>query len=155
MSMKYLYFYPEKCTGCRQCSVACSLKHFGECNPKAGAISILRNEFDRYELQFVCMQCEDPKCAAACMPKALYIDDNGIVKRDEDKCIGCRMCIAACPYAAINSLNNNIIKCDLCDGDPVCVKYCSTNAIVYEEETKELANRRKEMAEKLLKPVSE
>lgn len=155
MSMKYLYFYPEKCTGCRQCSIACSLKHFGECNPKAGAISIVRDEFDRYELQFVCMQCEDPKCVAACMPNALYIDEKGIVKRDEEKCIGCRMCVVACPYAAINSLNDNIIKCDLCDGDPVCVKYCSTDAIVYKEETKELVARRKEMAEKLLKTEPE
>jgi carbon-monoxide dehydrogenase iron sulfur subunit len=149
--VKYLYFYPEKCTGCRQCSIACSLKQFGECNPKAGAISIVRDEFDRYELQFVCMQCDDPKCVEACMTNALYKDEDGIVKLNEDKCIGCRMCVAACPYAAINSLNDKIIKCDLCDGDPVCVKYCSTNAIVYKEETKELVARRKEMADKLLR----
>jgi Fe-S-cluster-containing dehydrogenase component len=149
--VKYLYFYPEKCSGCRQCSIACSLKYFGECNPKAGAISIVRDEFDRYELQFVCLQCDDPKCVDACMPNAMYKDEDGIVKRDEDKCIGCRMCVAACPYAAINSLKDNIIKCNLCEGDPACVKYCSTNAIVYEEETKELVARRKEMADKLLK----
>jgi Fe-S-cluster-containing dehydrogenase component len=89
------------------------------------------------------------------MPKALYIDDDGIVKRDEDKCIGCRMCVAACPYSAINSLNGRIIKCDLCEGDPACVKYCSTDAIVYEEETKELVVRRKDLAQRLLKPVEE
>lgn len=151
MSMKYLHFYPEKCSGCRQCSIACSVKHFGECNPKAGAISIVRDDFDRFELQFVCMQCDEPKCASACMTNALYKDEDGIVKRNDDKCIGCRMCVAACPYAAISSLKDKIIKCDLCEGDPICVKYCSTNAIVYEEETKELVARRKEMAERLLK----
>lgn len=151
MSMKYLHFYPEKCSGCRQCSIACSLKHFGECNPKAGAISIVRDDFDRFEMQFVCMHCDEPQCVAACMTKAMYKDEDGIVKRDEDKCIGCRMCVVACPYAAVNSLNDKIIKCDLCDGDPLCVKYCSTKAIVYEEETKELVARRREMVERLLK----
>lgn len=150
MSMKYLHFYPEKCSGCRQCSIACSLKHFGECNPKAGAITILRDDFERFEIQFVCMQCDDPHCVAACMPNALYKGEDGIVHRDEEKCIGCRMCVVTCPYAAITSLDNNIIKCDLCDGDPICIKYCSTNAIVYEEETKELVARRREMAAKLL-----
>jgi Fe-S-cluster-containing dehydrogenase component len=89
------------------------------------------------------------------MPKAMYKDEDGIVKRDEEKCINCRMCVVACPYAAINSLKDKIIKCDLCEGDPVCIKYCSTNAIVYEEETKELVVRRKELAQRLLKPVDE
>jgi Fe-S-cluster-containing hydrogenase component 2 len=153
--MKYIHFYPEKCSGCRQCSIACSLKHFGECNPKAGAISIVRDDYDRFELQFICMHCEDPKCAAACMPKALNKGEDGVVYRDADKCIGCRMCVAACPYSAINSLKGEIIKCDLCEGDPACVKYCSTNAIVYEEETIELTARRKELAQRLLKPVEE
>ena len=152
--MKYLHFYPEKCSGCRQCSIACSLKHFGECNPKAGAISIVRDDFDRFEMQFVCMHCDEPQCAAACMTKAMYKDEDGIVKRDEDKCIGCRMCVVACTYAAVNSLNDKIIKCDLCDGDPLCVKYCSTKAIVYEEETKELVARRREMVERLMKHES-
>jgi Fe-S-cluster-containing hydrogenase component 2 len=42
------------------------------------------------------------------------------------------------------------VKCDLCDGDPKCVKYCSTEALVYEEETKEQASRRRDLAKKIL-----
>jgi len=149
--MKYLFAYPEKCTGCRLCAIACSLKQFGECNPKKGAIGIARDEYARFEFQFICLQCDDPECVAACMTGAMVKGEDGIVRRDEDKCIGCRMCSVACPYGAINTFKGEIIKCDLCDGDPVCVKFCSTNAIVYEEENKELHDRRQRLVEVLSK----
>jgi carbon-monoxide dehydrogenase iron sulfur subunit len=149
--VKYLYTYPEKCTGCRQCSIACALSKLGECNPKKGAITVLRDEFERYEIQFVCLQCEDPECVSVCMKKAITKDDDGIVRVDTEKCIGCRMCVVACPYGAITSFEGAIIKCDLCDGDPVCIKYCSTDALVYEEESEELVDRRKELASLILK----
>lgn len=149
--MKYLYTYPEKCTGCRQCSIACALSKLGECNPKKGAINVLRDEFERYEIQFVCLQCEDPECVTVCMKKAITKGDDGIVRVDPEKCIGCRMCVVACPYGAITSFEGDIIKCDLCDGDPVCIRYCSTNAVVYEEESEELVDRRKELASLILK----
>jgi Fe-S-cluster-containing hydrogenase component 2 len=144
--MKYLYSHPELCTGCRQCAIACSLNKFGECNPKKGAINVVRDEFERYEVPFVCLHCEDPECMAVCMKNAIYKDEKGIVKIDEDKCIKCRMCVMACPYAAVISFKGQIIKCDLCDGDPICVRYCSTNAIRYEEESKELMDKRKKLA---------
>jgi Fe-S-cluster-containing hydrogenase component 2 len=135
--VKYLYTYPEKCSGCRQCSISCSLNKLGECNPKKGAINILRDEFERYEIQFVCLQCEEPECTTVCMKSAIAKGEDGIVRVDKDKCIGCRMCV--------------VIKCDLCDGDPVCIKYCSTDAVVYEEESDELVDRRKELAQLILK----
>lgn len=61
------------------------------------------------------------------------------------------MCVIACPYAAIISFKGEIVKCDFCDGDPICVKFCSTNAIVYEEENQEIIDRRKELVEILAK----
>ncbi len=146
--MKYLYVYPEKCTGCRECSLACSLFHFNECNPKKAAITIVRDEFRKYEVPIVCFQCEDPVCLKYCHQNAYSIQD-GIVVRDEDRCIGCRMCAVLCPYNAITSFEGEIIKCDLCDGDPICIKYCSTGAIAYLDETAELEGRRKDMADKL------
>jgi Fe-S-cluster-containing hydrogenase component 2 len=146
--MKYLYVYPEKCTGCRICSIACSLSKYGECNPKKSGISIVRDEFNRYEVPVVCFQCEDPPCEKYCHQNAYEIKD-GIIIRREDKCIGCRLCAVMCPYNAITTLGKEIIKCDLCNGDPVCVRYCSTGAIQYLEETEELERRRKEMAERL------
>jgi Fe-S-cluster-containing dehydrogenase component len=149
--VKYLYFYPEKCTGCRLCSLSCSVSKFGEANPKRAGITIVRDEFDRYEIQFACLQCDDPECVAACRTGAMHKDEDGIVRVNEDKCIGCRMCVIACPYAAIISHKGKIVKCDLCGGDPQCIHFCSTNAITYEEENKEIVDRRKELAEILLK----
>ncbi|MBU0497572.1 MAG: 4Fe-4S dicluster domain-containing protein [Candidatus Thermoplasmatota archaeon] len=147
--MKRLYVYPEKCTGCRECSLACSLTKFGECNPKKAAISVVRDEFNRYELPIICYQCDDPVCHKFCHQNAYFIKD-GVVLHNEDKCVGCRLCAVLCPYNAITTLNSEIIKCDLCDGDPQCVKYCSTQAIQYLEETDELEKRRKKMAEHFL-----
>jgi len=121
---------------------------YGECNPKKAAITVVRDEFRRYEVPIVCFQCEDPVCLKYCHQNAYTIED-GVVVRDEDRCIGCRLCAVLCPYNAITSFEGEIIKCDLCDGDPTCVKYCSTGAIQYLDETEELEVRRKEMAEKL------
>lgn len=149
--MKYLFTYPEKCTGCRECAIACALNKFGECNPKRGAISVLRDEFERYEIQFVCLQCEEPECVAVCMKNAIAKGEDGIVRIDKDKCIGCRMCVVACPYGAIDSFKGEIIKCDLCDGEPVCIKFCSTNAVVYEEESEEIMQKRKDLVALILK----
>ena len=83
--MKYLFTYPEKCTGCRQCAIACALSKTGECNPKTGAINVLRDEFERYEIQFVCLQCEDPECVPVCMKNAIAKGPDGIVRIDKDE----------------------------------------------------------------------
>jgi len=148
-NVKYIYVYPEKCTGCRECSLACSLNKFGECNPKKAAISIIRDEFNRYEFPIICFQCEDPVCLKFCHQNAYKIK-KGIVIQNEDKCIGCRLCAVLCPYNAITTIDNEIIKCDLCENDPKCVKYCTTGAIQYLEETEELEKRRKKMTEYFL-----
>jgi Fe-S-cluster-containing hydrogenase component 2 len=147
--MKHLYTYPEKCSGCRECSLACSLKKFGECNPKKAAITVVRDEFNRYEIPIVCLQCDEPLCMKFCHQNAYYVKD-GVVVRDEDRCIGCRMCVMMCPYGTITSIDNEIIKCDLCDGDPQCVKYCSTGAVQYLDETEELEKRRKGIVERYI-----
>ncbi|MGQ9583193.1 MAG: 4Fe-4S dicluster domain-containing protein [Thermoplasmatota archaeon] len=148
--MKYLYTYPEKCTGCKLCALACSLKHFNECNPKMGAINIVRDEFDRYEIPFVCLQCDDAECVKVCTKKALKKEGN-VVVRDEKRCIRCRMCVVACPYAGVHSFKGKIIKCDTCGGDPLCVKFCSTGALRWEEESREITARRKALAAAILK----
>ena len=147
--MKRLYTHPELCTGCRQCSIACSLKKFGENNPKKAAITIVRDEFQRYEFPLVCMQCDDPLCVRMCPQNSVRVV-NGIVKRDKEKCIGCKLCAVICPFSAITVLGKDLVQCDLCDGDPTCVKFCATKAIEYVEETVELNRRRRDLVEKLL-----
>ena len=146
--MKYLYTYPELCTGCRMCALACSLVKHGICNPKHAAIYVARDEFERWEYPIVCMQCEDPVCVAVC-PQNAYTIEDGVVVHDEEKCIGCRLCATLCPNAAINTMGVKVLKCDLCGGDPECVKFCTTQAIKYLDETVELEERRRALVHKL------
>ena len=53
-----------------------------------------------------CQHCENPACVKACPVGATFKDpETGIVRQDVDKCIGCRMCIAVCPYSGVRSFN--------------------------------------------------
>ena len=81
-----------------------------------------------------CQQCDDPACMNICPSKAIYLDEaTGAKVIDQDKCIGCKMCMIACPFGAISvdPLSKKVVKCDLCVGDPECVKFCPTDAIEY------------------------
>ena len=55
------------------------------------------------------------------------------VKVDYDLCIGCRLCVAVCPFGAMNfdTKDSKVIKCDLCEGEPTCVRFCEVKALDY------------------------
>jgi len=57
--------------------------------------------------------------------------DTGVVSLDESKCVNCQLCTLACPYGGItyNAITDQVMKCDFCDGDPVCVKACPRGAL--------------------------
>jgi carbon-monoxide dehydrogenase iron sulfur subunit len=87
-----------------------------------------------------CRHCDDPQCVKACVTKALYIDAvSGTVQHNESRCIGCTMCILACPFGAIEEqprAENQcaISKCDLCleqAAEPACAGACPTGAISF------------------------
>src|SRR5271155_667430 len=83
-----------------------------------------------------CNQCADAPCVSACPTQAMYRRDDGIVDFDKQICIGCKACIAACPYDAIfiNPEDNSAEKCNLCAHrleiglEPACVTLCPTQA---------------------------
>ena len=129
---KVLLVEPADCTGCRLCEVVCSLKHYGECNPARSLIRIMRWEWEAVDIPAVCQQCEKPVCQEVC-PVGAYSrnEKTSAMIINQDICIGCRTCIMACPFggASIDTENRRTVKCDLCDGDPACVKYCSTGAL--------------------------
>ncbi|MBI2831909.1 MAG: 4Fe-4S dicluster domain-containing protein [Chloroflexi bacterium] len=122
----------EKCTGCRLCEMMCSFRHEGECSTAKSRIKILKDEEFGNCLVLVCMNCEDAPCVASCPTEAFKKDDNsGIVALDESLCIGCEACIGVCPMETIvlDKDKNTVFKCDLCGGDPECVKWCTRGAI--------------------------
>lgn len=71
---------------------------------------------------------------------------------NHDKCLRCKMCSIACPFGATtyDPIGDMIAKCDLCGGDPQCVKQCPSGAITYEDPTLANSARRRNYAEKFL-----
>jgi Fe-S-cluster-containing dehydrogenase component len=85
---------------------------------------------------------------AACPTEALFKDETtGAVLLHPDDCIGCSACVDACPFGmAILHLETGLaLICDLCGGDPACVKRCATGAIVYADAEAGAKAKRKEL----------
>jgi len=126
----------QKCTGCETCEAACSAKHEGAINPFESRIRIIKWEIEGKGIPVTCNQCHSAPCQAVCPTKA---------------CIGCRMCIAVCPFGAISfdSIGKRVIKCDLCDGDPLCAKFCAYEALQYVEIKDQSVSKSREVARKI------
>ena len=90
----------------------------------------------------VCLQCKKPPCSEACPVNAIGRESDGVVKIDYDKCIGCEACVTECPFGVMMALPDKVVKCELCGGDPQCVKYCITGAIEYGDLETEAQQRR-------------
>jgi len=122
----------EKCIGCRSCKMICSLVNEGRCNPAEARISVVKFEAKGLNLPIFCQNCEEPLCEAVCPQKAVYKDNStGQVLVDTKRCIGCRMCILACPIGgpSFHPVKREVIKCDLCSGEFICAKYCPEGAL--------------------------
>lgn len=91
-----------KCDGCKDCTKACNSMHFvPPMQEWIKVYEILDNpEAGPYYLPRPCMQCDNPPCVRGCPVGATFKRTDGIVIMDQDRCIGCRNCIAQCPYSA-------------------------------------------------------
>jgi Fe-S-cluster-containing hydrogenase component 2 len=99
-----------------------------------------------------CQQCQDAPCLNICPVKAISKDDSmGRVTVDYDVCIGCRSCVAICPFGAMNYnvIDKRVFKCDLCDGDPQCVRFCDVKAVDLVEENDVSILKTRSAAEKI------
>lgn len=153
MTYSKVTVYPEKCTGCRACEMVCSLNKWGECSPERAAIRNIRTEAAGLvsTLPVLCQQCENPICQAVCPVGAITRDElTGALVVDEDKCLGCRRCVYSCPFGgvSVDSVTGKAVKCDLCGGDPNCVKFCSKEALQFVMDDKISANRKRQSSEK-------
>lgn len=90
-------------------------------------------------LPSLCNQCVQPICLRNCPTRATYQLDNGIVVVDPHRCIGCKYCIASCPYEVryLNPLKKIAEKCEMCRHrldqglEPACVSTCPSGALVF------------------------
>lgn len=131
---KALMVDPEKCTGCRTCEMACSMRHEEKCSPLLSRIRILKFEAHGINSPSVCSHCSKPQCIAACLLDAISLNTvTGAVVINEELCTGCCSCLTACPGGQISLHPDKKVafKCDLCDGDPACARFCPSGAVQY------------------------
>ena len=132
----------QSCIGCHACSTACKSENEVPLTVHRTYVkSVDVGTFPRVRRAFQvtrCNQCDDAPCTTACPTTAMYRRADGIVDFDKSACIGCKACIAACPYDAIfiNPEDHSAEKCNFCahriDGglEPACVTVCPTQAIL-------------------------
>lgn len=155
---KKLVVNEEKCTACHRCELACSIKNADEFNPLASRITAATFLDDDFYLPVVCQQCDQPYCAEICPSGAITRNEaTGAMVIDEKRCIGCRMCIMACPFGGVDYslVEHKVVKCDLCGGEPECVKACPWEALEYKEISELGIQKRKKVALKLKKMMQE
>jgi anaerobic carbon-monoxide dehydrogenase iron sulfur subunit len=153
---KNIYINYDKCTGCRSCELVCSIKNEGLVNPVLARIQPIAFKYEGLRVPTICMQCETPSCAIVCPTRALQKDkETGVIKHNKDYCIGCRQCFMACPFGGIsvNPATGKVFKCELCEGDPECVKACYDDAILFEEPDVALVNKKTKSAKKQIQVV--
>ena len=155
--MKLITVNIEKCTGCRLCELACSLKNSGECNPATANIQVIG--FDElFGVPMMCLQCEKPYCANVCPTAAIVRDQaTGAMVVAKEKCIGCKLCTMACPFGNISfsSTKRVAVKCDLCGGEPECVTFCPTKALEFKEAETAMISKKDTIAERIRRTYEE
>lgn len=131
-----------KCIGCHACTTACKSENDVPVGVNRTYVkSVDVGVFPQVRRAFQvtrCNQCEDAPCVSACPTKAMYKRSDGVVDFDKRACIGCKACIAACPYDAIfiNPQDHSAEKCNFCAHrldiglEPACVTVCPTEAII-------------------------
>ena len=154
----------QRCIGCHTCAVACRIENnlpkgiwWNRIMTEGGLeMDTPAGEFPYAKMTYLpvmCQHCGNPACVKVCPVGATYKDkETGVVRQDYDRCIGCRMCMAACPYTGVRSFNweepaytidfaigspdvpahqkHTVEKCTMCwhrlaDGlAPFCVEVC-------------------------------
>ncbi len=133
----------HRCIGCHACTVACKAEMAVPLEVNATWVKIIEKgpypSTRRFYLPRLCNNCDNPICVRNCPTQASYKRDDGIVVVDPHRCIGCKYCIASCPYDVryINPFKNIVEKCYFCQHrvdaglEPACVEGCPTRAMIF------------------------
>lgn len=132
-----------RCIGCHGCSVACKSEFDVPLGVWRSWVKYSQKgtypRVKRFFLPRLCNHCEEAPCLRVCPVNATYRKDDGTILIDEDRCIGCRFCIAACPYNArfVHPEKGIVNKCDFCEHRveaglvPACVNTCIARARIF------------------------
>jgi Fe-S-cluster-containing hydrogenase component 2 len=105
----------------------CSFMHTDGCSYHGSRIQIVSEEGHGIHTPTLCQFCEDPSCVNACPTAALSKNSKtDAIQVDASLCNGCQACVGACPFQAMffDPEEQKPFTCDLCQGDPECVKIC-------------------------------
>lgn len=159
--MARIYAWEQACIGCHLCELACVVAQVGSSGPVAAyrspvlpapRLRVVEATDGRFSFATTCHQCQEPLCLYSCLTGALYRDEEGMVRVDQARCVGCWTCVLACPFGAIrpgvdvftdhhNTFSSArddsehglvSVKCDLCRGRrerPACVDACPNGAL--------------------------
>ena len=166
--MKYGFIIDNrKCIGCHACTTACKSEHDVAVGVNRTYVKqVEKGEFPDTRRIFSvmrCNHCTDAPCVEICPVEALYTREDGIVDFDNNRCIGCKSCMQACPYDAlyIDPNTNTAAKCNYCahrvdvGREPACVAVCPEHAIIagdMQNSTTEISQLLARQAVKVRKP---
>jgi carbon-monoxide dehydrogenase iron sulfur subunit len=147
IAVRRILIREEYCMGCKLCEINCVAAQVGTGNlikvyryvPELPEPNVIVEEHDYVTFALQCRNCDDPSCLKACMTGAMHRDPKtGAIRVNQEKCVGCWMCVMACPFGVIrrNTKEKKVAsKCDLCAdrGTPGCVEGCPNEALVLVE----------------------
>lgn len=150
---RFVIAEPSKCIGCRTCEVACALAHTahnstGALSPANFTPRLRVVKGPKISTAVMCRQCEDAPCVNVC-PTGAVVYSNNSVQVLQDRCVGCKTCVVACPFGAMDVVSHPTLapagawrpashfkaeaqKCDLCidrEAGPACIPVCPTKAL--------------------------
>jgi len=170
----------ERCLGCHTCELACAIAHstVAAARPRGGeanadpdlAVAIAAagekpgyrihvEHFGPQAIPLSCQHCEEAACVLACPTGAVHRNASGKpVLVEEERCIGCSMCVQACPFGvmAMRPGGKVAFKCDLCIArlaknlPPACVSSCPTHALAVEDEARDNKQKRQAAVQRLM-----
>lgn len=166
-----IYVDVQKCLACRTCELACAIEHskskqickaIFECPLPEGRIKVEAEA--GYNIPLQCRQCEDAPCTQVCPSKAIErLDPKQPVLIKPELCIGCKLCILACPFGVIrmNKAGKAVLRCDMCferlqkNELPACVMACPSKALKFKTLEEVSGKKRKEYLVNITQGLSE
>ena len=144
MARNCLVVNVNRCIGCYSCELACKLENGVDLGHHWNKVYQVEPygqwpDVHTWWLSKRCQQCENAPCIEVCPTGASFRDEDGTVAIDEASCIGCQLCMSACPYDVrdYNETLSVVQKCTMCPqlterGEkPACVKNCCGKALFY------------------------